>query len=360
MTPNAPKSPEKLLIRALKGEATERPPIWLMRQAGRYLPEYHPNKDAAGGMIPLCNSPEHAAEAMLQPMRRFGLDASILFADLPQIAAALGQTLEYKTGDGPVLSPPIESAADIDRLSAAGVIDYLAPVLETLKHVKPKLPSDAGLIGFAGAPWTVALYMVEGRGGTDHARVKAFALGDPAGFQKLIDLLVDAISGFLSAQIEAGAETVQIFESWASSLPACGFERWCVEPIAEIRRRLKAAHPGTPVIAFPRAAGLNYIGFADKTGVDCVAVDQAVPPEWAASALQKNGVCVQGNLDPELLILGGDVMLREVDRICDALDQGPFIFNLGHGVTPRTPPEHVAALVAHIRKRYNAPLAAAG
>lgn len=343
----------KRLIRALKGETVGRPPIWLMRQAGRYLPEYHTTKDAAGGMLPLCNSPEHAAEAMLQPMRRFDLDASILFADLPQIAGVLGQTLEYKAGDGPVLSPTIDQASDVDRLcSPEEAVDKLAPVMATLREVKPQLPDGAALIGFAGAPWTVALYMVEGRGGTDHARVKGFALGDPDGFQQLIDRLVDAVSLFLIRQIEAGAETVQLFESWASALPATAFDRWCLEPIAEITARVKAAHPETPVIAFPRAAGLNYAGFAEATGVACVGIDQAVPPIWAAQAIQSRGRCVQGNLDPELLIMGGDPMRAEIDRICDALDQGPFVFNLGHGITPRTPPENVAELVRHIHARY--------
>ena len=343
----------KLLIRALNGETTERPPVWLMRQAGRYLPEYHENKADAGGMLELCNSPKHAAEAMMQPMRRFPLDASILFADLPQIAHALGQTLEYKTGDGPVLSPVIASAADIDRLrTPEEAVATLQPVMETLGVVKPQLPGGAALIGFAGAPWTVALYMVEGRGGTDHAKVKAMALGEPALFQRLIDRLVDSISLFLIRQIDAGAETAQLFESWASSLPNCAFQRWCLEPIAEITRRIKAAHPDTPVIAFPRAAGLNYAGFAEATGVNGVSIDPSVPLEWAARELQGRGICAQGNLDPELLILGGDPMRREIDRILDIMSSGPFVFNLGHGVTPRTPPEHVAELVAHIRSHY--------
>lgn len=344
---------EKLLLRALAGERTERPPVWLMRQAGRYLPEYHRVREAAGGMVGLCNSPEHAVEVTLQPIRRFGLDAAIVFADLPQVAAALGQTLEYRAGDGPVLAPPVRSSADVaEFLSASRLHEKLAPVYETVRQLTGALPPEIALIGYAGAPWTIAAYMVEGRGGaaSEHAVVKQWALSDPDGFQPLIDLLTGAVIEFLDRQIQAGAEAVQLFESWAGILPDVLFQRWCVEPVAAIVAALKAKHPGVPVIAFPRGAGLSYAGFAEATGVDCVGLDATVPLGWAAQKIQRElGRCVQGNLDPQLLVTGGPALHAEADRILHALGAGPFVFNLGHGIVKTTPPEHVAALVEHVR-----------
>ena len=291
--------PKKLLLRALAGERTERPPIWLMRQAGRYLPEYHRVRETAGGMVELCNSPEHAVEVTLQPIRRFPLDAAILFADLPQVAAALGQTLEYRVGDGPVLAPPVRSAADIaDFLSTSRLHEELAPVYETVRQLTRALPPEVALIGYAGAPWTIATYMVEGRGGgaSEHAIVKQWAFSDPDGFQPLIDMLTTAVTQFLGRQIEAGAEAVQLFESWAGILPDALFQRWCVKPAAAIIAALKAKHPEVPVIAFPRGAGLAYDGFAEATGADCIGLDATVPLEWAAQKIQRGlGRCVQGN-----------------------------------------------------------------
>ncbi|WP_275414452.1 uroporphyrinogen decarboxylase [Planotetraspora kaengkrachanensis] len=344
---------KKLLLRALAGERTERPPIWLMRQAGRYLPEYHRVREAAGGMVGLCNSPEHAVEVTLQPIRRFPLDAAILFADLPQIAAALGQSLEYLVGDGPVLTPPIRSASDITEfLSASGLHEELAPIYETVRQLTRALPEEVALIGYAGAPWTVATYMVEGRGGasSEHAVVKQWALSDPAGFQPLIDLLTAAIIEFLDRQIQAGAEAIQLFESWAGILPDPFFQRWCVKPVAAIVAALKAKHPGVPIIAFPRGAGLAYDGFVQATGVDCVGLDSTVPLEWAAQKVQGElGRCVQGNLDPQLLVAGGPALEAETHRILHTLGSGPFVFNLGHGIVKTTPPEHVAALAQQVR-----------
>lgn len=344
--------PRKLLLRALAGERTERPPIWLMRQAGRYLPEYHVTRADAGGMLAMCNSPEHAVEVTLQPIRRFGFDAAILFADLPQIAAALGQVLEYKEGEGPVLSPPIRSAADISRLSLCGLHEKLAPIYETVRRLTVALPPNVALIGYAGAPWTVATYMVEGRGGgpTDHATIKQWALSDPASFQPLIDLLTEAIIQFLGKQIEAGAEAIQLFESWAGILPDPFFELWCVRPVATIVQALHAKYPGTPIIAFPRGAGLQYAGYAEATGAEAVGLDSTVPLAWAANSLQAAlGRCVQGNLDNQLLVAGGRAMHAEADRILAALGQGPFIFNLGHGILKTTPPDHVEALVRQVQ-----------
>ncbi|HEY1561339.1 MAG TPA: uroporphyrinogen decarboxylase [Caulobacteraceae bacterium] len=344
--------PKKLLLRALAGERTERPPIWLMRQAGRYLPEYHLTRADAGGMLALCNSPDHAVEVTLQPIRRFGLDAAILFADLPQVAAALGQVLEYREGEGPVLSPPIRSAADVARLNLSGLHQELAPIYETVRRLTIALPPDVALIGYAGAPWTVATYMVEGRGGgpTDHAATKQWALSDPEGFQPLIDLLTEAISQFLERQIEAGAEAIQLFESWAGILPDPFFELWCARPVAAIVRALRARYPATPIIAFPRGAGLQYDGYAEATGADGIGLDSTVPLDWAADRLQARlGRCVQGNLDNQLLVAGGAAMRSETDRILTALARGPFIFNLGHGILQTTPPDHVGALVRQVQ-----------
>ena len=273
--------PRKLLLRALAGERTERPPIWLMRQAGRYLPEYHRVREAAGGMVGLCNSPEHAVEVTLQPIRRFPLDAAILFADLPQVAAALGQTLDYRAGDGPVLTPPVRSTADIaEFLSVSRLHEELAPIYETVRQLTRALPAEVALIGYAGAPWTIATYMVEGRGGvaSEHSVVKQWALSDPDGFQPLIDVLTTAVAQFLDRQIEAGAEAVQLFDTWAGILPNTLFERWCVKPVAAIIAALKVKHPDVPVIAFPRGAGLAYDGFAEATGADCIGLDATVPP----------------------------------------------------------------------------------
>lgn len=345
-------SPKKLMLRALAGEATERPPIWLMRQAGRYLPEYLRTREEAGGMLRLCNSPEHAAEVTLQPLRRFQLDAAILFADLPQIAAALGQVLEYKDGDGPVLSPPIRSAEDIKRhLSLARLHEELAPIYETVRLLKRALQADVALVGYAGAPWTVATYMVEGRGGgaSEHAVIKQWALSDPDGFQPLIDLLVTAVIEYLDRQIKAGAEAVQLFESWAGILPQPLFDRWCVQPVRSIVSAVKAQHPHIPVIAFPRGAGLLYRGYIEKTQADCLGLDSTVPLDWAVESVQRRlGKCIQGNLDPQLLVAGGDAMRAETERLLHAMSTGPFVFNLGHGIVKTTPPAHVDALVRQV------------
>jgi uroporphyrinogen decarboxylase len=346
-------APEKLLLRALAGERTERPPIWLMRQAGRYLPEYLRTREAAGGMLALCNTPRYAAEVTLQPIRRFGFDGAILFADLPQLAAALGQTLTYQEGEGPVLSPPIRSAEDIRRhLSLDQLHDRLAPIYETVRQLSVSLPAEVALIGYAGAPWTIATYMVEGRGGgaSDHAVIKQWAFGDPAGLQALIDLLTTAVIQFLERQIEAGAEAVQLFESWAGILPEPFFRRWCVDPVARIVTALKTRFPHMRVIAFPRGAGLLYDGYAQATGADCIGLDSSVPLGWAARRIQHDlGRCIQGNLDPLMLVAGGAALDAEADRILAAASGGPFIFNLGHGILKWTPPGHVGALVKRVR-----------
>jgi uroporphyrinogen decarboxylase len=343
--------PKKLLLRALAGQITERPPIWLMRQAGRYLPEYLRTRDQAGGMLGLCTSPEHAAEVTLQPLRRFALDGAIVFADLPQIAAALGQQLEYREGDGPVLEPPIRCARDLDRLSLAHLHESLAPIYETIRRLSAALPAAVTLIGYAGAPWTVATYMVEGRVGADpeHGKLKQWALGDPESFDRLIDLVSAATVEYLDRQVQAGAEALQLFDTWAGLLPEPLFRRWCVKSVAEIIQAVRARHPGVPFIAFPRGAGLLYSGFAEATAADAIGLDSTVPVAWAAEHLQRGlGRCVQGNLDPQLLVAGGAALSAETDRILRALSGGPFVFNLGHGISKHTPPEHVDQLVRQV------------
>ena len=343
--------PEKLLLRALAGERTERPPIWLMRQAGRYLPEYHRTRALAGGMLGLCNSPDYATEVTLQPIRRFNLDAAILFADLPQLAAALGQTLDYQEGHGPRLTPVIRSREDIDRyLGLSRLHEVLAPIYATVRQLSGALPSNVTLIGYSGAPWTVATYMVEGGGGSKHDAVKHWAMRDPDGFQHLIELLTTATIEFLRRQIEAGAEVVQLFESWAGLLPEPYFRRWCVAPVARIVRELRKIHPDVPIIAFPRGAGLLYDGYAAATQADGIGLDSTVPVAWAARTIQNDGRrCVQGNLDPMLLAIGGDAMKTEAARILRGFADGPFIFNLGHGVLQTTPPDHVFTLVKQVQ-----------
>lgn len=340
-------STQKRLLRALAGGSLDRPPIWLMRQAGRYLPEYRALREKAGSFLALCYAPDLAAEVTLQPVRRFGTDAAILFADILLVADALGQRLDFREGEGPVLEP-VRGLDDLVRLGRRDPQTRLAPVYETVSRVRAALPGDCALIGFAGAPWTVATYMVEGGANGDHACAKRWAYGDPAGFQRLIDLLVETTFAYLDRQIAAGAEAVQIFDSWAGALSAEGIERWCVAPVAALVTRLRAAHPDVPVIVFPRGAGALYQGFAPATGAQGIGIDFTVPARWAADVLQKEAT-VQGNLDPQLLVVGGETMRRAAHQLLETLGHGPYIFNLGHGVVPETPPEHVADLVGLVR-----------
>ena len=335
----------KRLIRALAGEvfaggAFEPPPWWLMRQAGRYLPEYRELRARAGGFVEFCLTPDLAAEATLQPVRRFGMDAAILFADILLIARALGQHLEFGE-DGPALDP-LDPNDGIGRLSLAG-LTILDPVYETVRRVRSSLPDGTALIGFAGAPWTVATYMVEGGASRDFRLTRSWAYRDPKGFAALIGLIAEATITYLSRQIEAGAEAVQLFDSWAGVLPESEFENWVIAPTRRIAGALKERFPFVPVIGFPRGAGLLYQRYAAESGVDAVALDTSVPPGFARDMLQPR-LAVQGNLDPIALLAGGPVMERAVANIRAALGGGPFVFNLGHGILPQTPPEHVAAL----------------
>ena len=337
----------KPLIAALTGKSAARPPFWLMRQAGRYLPEYRELRKKAENFLDFCYRPELSVEATLQPIRRYGMDAAIVFSDILVIPHALGMAVTFETGHGPVL----DAIGDLDgvkRLWPEPAADRLDPVYETLAEVRSALDDSTALIGFAGAPWTIATYMVEGGSSRDFAKVKRWALGDPDGFATLIEALVEAISGHLIAQADAGADAVQIFDTWASALPAAAFRRWCVAPVGEIVRRVKAKRPDVPVIGFPRGAGISYRDYASATRVDGLGLDSTVPTAWARDQLQGE-VTLQGNLDPQILVVGGDTMRREIDRILGDLGAGAFIFNLGHGVVPETPPENVALLTSLLR-----------
>ncbi|NBC96974.1 MAG: uroporphyrinogen decarboxylase [Deinococcus-Thermus bacterium] len=332
----------------LAGRPVDRPPFWYMRQAGRYLPEYRAVRAEAGSFLDLCFDPARACEVTLQPLRRYGMDAAILFSDILVIPHALGQPLAYVEGEGPKLDPVVDAAA-LGRLDAGRLHDVLGPVYETVERVRAGLPDGTALIGFAGAPWTVATYMVEGGGSRDFPATKRFAYGDPEGFQRLIDLLVSSTIDYLDRQIAAGAQAVQIFDTWAGALPESGFERWVIAPAKAIVAELKRRHPTTPVIGFPRGAGVLYGRYAAQTGIDALGLDTAVPPGWAAEALQPH-VVVQGNLDPVMLVAGGDAMLAEAERIRGALAGGRHIVNLGHGILQQTPPDHVAALSERLRQ----------
>jgi len=340
---------EKLILRALKGETLPVPPVWMMRQAGRYLPEYRATRAQAGDFLSLCYNPELAAEVTLQPIRRYGFDAAILFADILLICQALGADLWFETGEGPRLST-ITSAADLAALKPASAIhDVLSPVYETVKLLSRELPRETTLIGFAGAPWTVATYMIAGRGTKDQGPAHALKAADRATFAALIDLITEATVDYLSEQVKAGAEVVKLFDSWAGSLKGEDFTDFAVKPVARIIAELKARHPGLPVIAFPREAGQGYIGFAAATGADCVALDNSVSPEWGAEHVQVSG-CVQGNLAPGHMVTGGEDLVRETRRVVNAFRKGPHIFNLGHGITPDADPENVRLMIETVRQ----------
>jgi uroporphyrinogen decarboxylase len=338
----------KQILRALAGETLPTPPIWMMRQAGRYLPEYKATRAEAGDFLSLCYNPDLAAEVTLQPIRRYGFDAAILFADILLVPQALGCDLWFETGEGPRLST-IRNQDDLARLKDRdGIHTTLGPVYETVRILRRELPPEVTLIGFAGAPWTVATYMIAGRGTPDQGPAHALKASDRATFTALIDLLTGATIDYLSAQIEAGAEVVKLFDSWAGSLKGQDFDDFALAPAKRIIAELKTRHPGLPIIAFPREARDRYEGFAKATGADCVALDNSVAAEWAAAHVQKDG-CVQGNLDPSLLVTGGDRLVTETKRIVQAFSKGPHIFNLGHGITPDADPENVHRMIEAVR-----------
>jgi uroporphyrinogen decarboxylase len=343
----SPKSAKPFLA-ALAGERQPRPPIWLMRQAGRYLPEYREIRGRAASFLDFCYTPASTVEATLQPIRRFGFDAAILFSDILVLPDALGQSVSFETGEGPRLDP-IKDAEGFLRLRPEPDWEKLAPAFETLDRLKTALPDEVALIGFCGAPWTVASYMIAGRGTPDQAPARLFAYRHPKLFAALIDRLVDASAGYLVRQIEAGAEAVQIFDSWAGVLPPAEFERWCVEPIAALVAKVKAKAPHAPIIAFPRGAATELGKFAGMKGVAAIGLDTAVEPAAALAALP-DGVALQGNLDPLALVAGGAALDEGIDRVLAGFGSRAHVFNLGHGILPETPIAHVERMMARVRR----------
>ena len=338
----------KTILRALRGETLPTPPIWMMRQAGRYLPEYRATRAEAGDFLSLCYNPDLAAEVTLQPIRRYGFDAAILFADILLVPQALGLDLWFVTGEGPRLST-VTTPADLAGLKLVGDIhDTLSPVYETVSILARELPRETTLIGFAGAPWTVATYMIAGKGTPDQGPAHALKAADRATFTRLIDLLSEATIAYLSRQIEAGAEVVKLFDSWAGSLEGDDFADFSLAPMARITAALKARHPDIPVIAFPRGAGERYAGLHARIGADCIALDDGVSADWAAAHVQTGG-CVQGNLASSHMVTGGQALVDETRAICQAFSQGPHIFNLGHGITPDADPDNVALMIETVR-----------
>lgn len=340
---------QKKILRALAGEIQDVPPIWMMRQAGRYLPEYRATRAQAGDFLKLCYNPELAAEVTLQPIRRYGFDAAILFADILLIPQALGADLWFVTGEGPRLST-ITTEADFAKLGPVSDIhETLNPIYETVKILSRELPSETTLIGFAGAPWTVATYMIAGRGTPDQGPAHALKQENRPLFEALLARITEATIDYLSKQIEAGAEVVKIFDSWAGSLKGEDFDKYALEPTRIIASELKSRFPDLPIIAFPRQAGDNYVGFHEKAGVDCVAIDDSVTAEWAAEHVQPGG-CVQGNLKNTHMVTGGQDLIDETKRIVKAFGNGPHIFNLGHGITPDADPENVKLMIDTVRQ----------
>jgi uroporphyrinogen decarboxylase len=340
---------ESPFLAALAGQPQATPPIWMMRQAGRFLPEYRATRAKAGSFLDLCYNPELAAEVTLQPIRRFGFDAAILFADILLVPDALGQKVTFKEKQGPILKP-LSDASAIGRLSLSGVQTKYALVAETVSRVRAALSPQTALIGFCGAPWTVATYMVAGHATPDQAPARLWAYRDPEGFGALIDLLVEASVVYLNRQVEAGVQALQIFDSWCGVLAEDEFERWVIEPTARMVAALRSRHPDVPVIGFPRGSGPLCRAYVERTGVQGLGCDWTLPLSWIRDQLQPLAT-VQGNLDPLLLLAGGAAMDRRVGQIIDALSSGPFIFNLGHGIDKSTPVEHVERLVGLVRER---------
>ncbi len=341
-------SVSRRFLKPFAGESLSPPPMWLMRQAGRYLPEYRATRKEAGSFLDLCYNPKLAAEVTLQPIRRYGFDASILFSDILVVPDALGQRVTFAEGEGPRLQP-IREVAGLARLSLSNAGEKFAIVWETVARLRQDLPKDTALIGFCGAPWTVATYMVEGQGSSDQGEARGWAYRDPAGFSQLIDILTDASIAYLLGQIKAGADVIQIFDSWAGSLAENQFQQWVVLPTARIVAALKAAHPEVPIIGFPKGAAAQLQHFVAGTNVDGVSCDTSCPL-GVMQAVAARGTVAQGNLDPLLLVAGGAALDRRVDEILDAMTGKRFIFNLGHGIVPETPPEHVAQLVNRVRR----------
>jgi uroporphyrinogen decarboxylase len=337
----------KPILDVLDHQVRRPPPIWLMRQAGRYLPEYRAVREKAGDFLKLCFTPELAAEVTLQPVRRFGFDAAILFSDILVIPYALGQPVRYSVGEGPQLDA-IKDRAALARLKTEVDQGTLAPVYETIRLVRQSLAAPVALLGFCGAPWTVASYMIAGQGTPDQAPARLFAYEDPDGFAALIDILVEASVGYLIRQLQAGAEAVQIFDTWAGVLPAEEFRRWCIEPTQRIVAKVRAVVPEAKIIGFPRGVGAGLLRYVEQVPVDAVGLDWMVDRSFARDQVQWR-MPVQGNLDPLVLVAGGAALDRALDAVLEAFSERPFIFNLGHGILPQTPIAHVERMLARVR-----------
>lgn len=336
---------DRIVLDVLRGKTAFPPPVWMMRQAGRYLPEYRETRRRAGSFLDLCYDPDLAVEVTLQPIERFGFDASILFSDILVVPHALGRDVRFEEGRGPLLTPI--TAVEIEALDGETFHVNLEPVYETVRRLRARLPDETTLIGFCGAPWTVATYMIAGHGTPDQAPARLFAYREPAAFLRLLKVLADHSAAYLIRQIEAGADVVQIFDSWSGVLDEASFELFCVEPVAEIVRQVKAVHPNVPIIGFPKGAGDHYRSYRQQTGVTGLGLDWTVPLS-TAKELQRDGA-VQGNLDPLRLVAGGKPLADGVAAILKALGDGPLIFNLGHGITPETPLAHVEQMVKLVR-----------
>lgn len=336
----------KILLETVRGEIQTRPPIWIMRQAGRYLPEYREIRAKAEGFLNLCYTPELASEVTLQPLKRFDLDAAILFSDILVIPDALGQKVAFEQGEGPVLDPITKDS--LKTLNPKGVLKHLAPVLETVSRVRSKLSPEKTLIGFCGSPWTVATYMIAGKGSTDQAKARLFALEEPEAFEQLIDILVEASIDYLVAQFEAGADVVQLFESWAMNIDEIAFAHQVIAPNKRIIAGVRARVPDAPIIGFPRGAAGMIARYIRETGVNMVGLDHSMPLEFANKYLPSE-IGVQGNLDPLRLAAGGMQMEERAHEIIAAFADRPHVFNLGHGIIPQTPIAHVARLVDIIK-----------
>lgn len=330
------------ILAVLRGERIDPPPVWLMRQAGRYLPEYRALREAKGGFLALVYDSDAAAEITLQPVRRFPLDAAILFSDILIVPHAMGQELSFGAGEGPRLVPALADGR-CDALEAAP--QRFAAIYDTVRKVRAALDPDVALLGFAGSPWTVATYMVAGEGSRDQAEARALAYRDPVAFAALIDRIVLVTVDYLSGQIEAGAQAVQLFDSWSGSLAPAEFERWVIAPTADIVGRLMVRHPDVPVIGFPKGAGAKLAAYAAETGIDAVGLDETIDPLWADAVLPPD-MPVQGNVDPLALLAGGAALAENLARVRAAFDRRPHILNLGHGIIKETPVEHVATLLA--------------
>jgi len=333
------------VLNVIAGQSYEKPPIWMMRQAGRYLPEYRALREKAGGFLDLCYTPEFAVEVTLQPIRRFGFDAAILFSDILVIPDALGRSVRFDAGHGPQLDPI--DVSDISGLNSSGFMQHLTPVIDAVRGIRSELPDETTFLGFCGAPWTVATYMIAGHGTPDQAPARLFAHNHPEKFTELLDIIVRSSAEYLVAQLNAGADAVQIFDSWASVLDQDQFEKWCVNPVKEIVRLVREELPDAKIIGFPKGVGCFYNTYREKTGIDMLGLDWAMPLSFAAE-LQKQGA-VQGNLDPTRLIAGGRALDEGIDAILENLRRGPLVFNLGHGITPQTPIAHVEQMIRRVR-----------